>query len=248
MRHLVDTITGSADAGSGFRSLQEAIDTTTPGGKLVFHVFAALALWPTDDSERPHLELQAGEARLLGEGTGEDLLTSARDGLLARGDRERAAEAEACLGLLAFTQGRERSPHLDRALALVADAPQSHSKAVVLKHRMMHLLAAAQNADALQGARETLAMARALQARDIEAGALGVIGAARVSLGDPGGVADLERCVALYEEQGSSAVIEWQGNLAYAFAILGDLRRSSTVRGLPFRRPSASVRPEDCIG
>jgi hypothetical protein len=28
--------------GFGFRSLQEAIDTTTPGGKLVFHVFAAL--------------------------------------------------------------------------------------------------------------------------------------------------------------------------------------------------------------
>ncbi|MFE5479736.1 recombinase family protein [Nocardia sp. NPDC056541] len=27
----------------GFRSLHEAIDTTTPGGRLVFHVFAALA-------------------------------------------------------------------------------------------------------------------------------------------------------------------------------------------------------------
>lgn len=29
--------------GVGFRSLHEAIDTTTPGGRLVFHVFAALA-------------------------------------------------------------------------------------------------------------------------------------------------------------------------------------------------------------
>ena len=43
LRHLVDTVTGLADRGIGFRSLQEAIDTTTPGGKLVFHVFAALA-------------------------------------------------------------------------------------------------------------------------------------------------------------------------------------------------------------
>src|ERR1044071_4934593 len=43
LRHLVDTITGLANRGIGFRSLQEAIDTTTPGGKLVFHVFAALA-------------------------------------------------------------------------------------------------------------------------------------------------------------------------------------------------------------
>ena len=29
--------------GTGFRSLHEALDTTTPGGRLVFHVFAALA-------------------------------------------------------------------------------------------------------------------------------------------------------------------------------------------------------------
>jgi DNA invertase Pin-like site-specific DNA recombinase len=27
----------------GFRSLHEALDTTTPGGRLVFHAFAALA-------------------------------------------------------------------------------------------------------------------------------------------------------------------------------------------------------------
>src|SRR4029450_7694336 len=48
LRHLVDTITELADRGIGFRSLQEAIDTTTPGGKLVFHVFAALAEFERD--------------------------------------------------------------------------------------------------------------------------------------------------------------------------------------------------------
>jgi len=48
LRHLVDTITDLADGGVGFRSLQEAIDTTTPGGKLVFHVFAALAEFERD--------------------------------------------------------------------------------------------------------------------------------------------------------------------------------------------------------
>jgi DNA invertase Pin-like site-specific DNA recombinase len=41
LRHLVDTVTSLADRGVGFRTLQEAIDTTTPGGKLLFHVFAA---------------------------------------------------------------------------------------------------------------------------------------------------------------------------------------------------------------
>ena len=32
------------ERGIGFRSLHEALDTTTPGGRLIFHVFAALAV------------------------------------------------------------------------------------------------------------------------------------------------------------------------------------------------------------
>jgi DNA invertase Pin-like site-specific DNA recombinase len=43
LRHLVETLASLRDRGIGFRSLQESIDTTTGGGKLVFHVFAALA-------------------------------------------------------------------------------------------------------------------------------------------------------------------------------------------------------------
>jgi len=41
--HLIDTVRGLEERGVGFRSLQESIDTTTPGGRLVFHVFASLA-------------------------------------------------------------------------------------------------------------------------------------------------------------------------------------------------------------
>jgi DNA invertase Pin-like site-specific DNA recombinase len=64
LRHLVDTITGLADRGIGFRSLQEAIDTTTPGGKLVFHVFAALAEFERDlIRERTSAGLAAARAR-----------------------------------------------------------------------------------------------------------------------------------------------------------------------------------------
>src|SRR3954453_17698788 len=43
LRHLVETLAALRDRGIGFRSLQESIDTTTSGGKLVFHVFGALA-------------------------------------------------------------------------------------------------------------------------------------------------------------------------------------------------------------
>ena len=38
--HLIGTV---RDLAGGGRSLQEAIDTTTPGGQLVFHIFASLA-------------------------------------------------------------------------------------------------------------------------------------------------------------------------------------------------------------
>ena len=42
--HLIDTVTELHDTGVGFKSLQENIDTTTSGGKLVFHIFGALEL------------------------------------------------------------------------------------------------------------------------------------------------------------------------------------------------------------
>jgi len=41
--HLIETIGDLEARGVGFKSVQENIDTTTPGGRLVFHVFGALA-------------------------------------------------------------------------------------------------------------------------------------------------------------------------------------------------------------
>jgi DNA invertase Pin-like site-specific DNA recombinase len=43
LQDLIGLIAELRRRGIGFRSLHEAIDTTTPGGRLVFHVFAALA-------------------------------------------------------------------------------------------------------------------------------------------------------------------------------------------------------------
>ncbi len=52
------------DKQQGFRSLQEAIDTTTPTGKLFFHIFGALAEFERDViRERTNAGLEAARAR-----------------------------------------------------------------------------------------------------------------------------------------------------------------------------------------
>jgi DNA invertase Pin-like site-specific DNA recombinase len=43
LQDLIAIVSGLRKRGVGFTSLHEALDTTTPGGRLVFHVFAALA-------------------------------------------------------------------------------------------------------------------------------------------------------------------------------------------------------------
>jgi DNA invertase Pin-like site-specific DNA recombinase len=64
LTHLIDTVRALDARGVGFKSLQEHIDTTTSGGKLIFHVFAALAEFERDlIAERTKAGLQAARAR-----------------------------------------------------------------------------------------------------------------------------------------------------------------------------------------
>src|SRR3954462_13243486 len=62
--HLIETIRQLQERGIGFKSLTEQIDTTTSGGKLIFHVFAALAEFERDVlRERTNAGLTAARAR-----------------------------------------------------------------------------------------------------------------------------------------------------------------------------------------
>jgi len=61
---LIKLVSDLSDRGIQFRSLTEAIDTATPGGELVFHIFAALAQMERRLlSERTRAGLAAAKAR-----------------------------------------------------------------------------------------------------------------------------------------------------------------------------------------
>jgi DNA invertase Pin-like site-specific DNA recombinase len=64
LSHLIATLAELAGRGVGFKSLTEQIDTTTPGGKLIFHVLGALAEFERDlIRERTQAGLAAARAR-----------------------------------------------------------------------------------------------------------------------------------------------------------------------------------------
>src|SRR4051794_11224618 len=64
LRNLIELMTELEGQGVGFQSITEAIDTTTPGGKLVFHIFGALAEFERNlIRERTRAGLEAARAR-----------------------------------------------------------------------------------------------------------------------------------------------------------------------------------------
>ena len=64
LKQLIEVAQDLEKRGVGLKSLQEQIDTTTPGGKLVFHVFGALAEFEKDlVRERTNAGLAAARSR-----------------------------------------------------------------------------------------------------------------------------------------------------------------------------------------
>lgn len=61
---LLDIVGTIRECGAGFRSLGEDIDTTTPSGRLIFHVFASIAEFERERIvERTHEGLAAARKR-----------------------------------------------------------------------------------------------------------------------------------------------------------------------------------------
>lgn len=77
IRHLIQEIQDFKERNVGFRSIQEHIDTNTSGGKLFFHIFAAIAEFERDIIvERTKTGLEAARARGKQGGRPKKLTTS----------------------------------------------------------------------------------------------------------------------------------------------------------------------------
>lgn len=64
LKQLIDTVESLEEKEMGFRSLTEAIDTTTAGGTLIFHIFCSLAQFERSIiRERTRAGLDAARAR-----------------------------------------------------------------------------------------------------------------------------------------------------------------------------------------
>jgi DNA invertase Pin-like site-specific DNA recombinase len=62
--HLIEVVTGMGDRSVEFQSIQEAIDTSTPSGRLTFHLMGAMAEFERDlIRERTNAGLAAARAR-----------------------------------------------------------------------------------------------------------------------------------------------------------------------------------------
>ena len=95
--HLITTMTALEERGIGFKSLTENIDTTTSGGKLIFHIFGALAEFERNlIRERTQAGLTAARAR--GERGGRPNNLTARQRTIAQSlyDDTKNSIAEIC--------------------------------------------------------------------------------------------------------------------------------------------------------
>jgi class 3 adenylate cyclase/tetratricopeptide (TPR) repeat protein len=199
-------------------------------GKAARYFAEALELWPASAADRADVVFRLGTARFHTEGAGGELLEEARDGFLADGRLEQAAQAMLLIGELLWMRGDpEAFGTFDEAAALLEGSPVSQTKAHVLSSRARFLTIGDRNEEAIQVGLEALDMADDLGIEDVRAHALDSIGRARTRLGDSRGLADLEASIAIAVATNSLESVRGYANLGNALVDEGALERAFTV-------------------
>jgi class 3 adenylate cyclase/tetratricopeptide (TPR) repeat protein len=194
----------------------------------------ALDVWPADDQERPRLLYARARAfHHAVDASRTELLEEAQAALLARGDRETAAEAGIVLAWAVREARRPRkSIEIGRAAAdLLADAPPSPAKTFVLANlARMLMVVGDRNDEAGVVAREAFAMAEDLGLDELRAHALDTVGFSRVANDDFDGLEDIEASLRLMLEHGSPfELVRVYNNLIFASMTAGRVERAGEL-------------------
>ena len=210
---------------------------------------AALALWPADDPERPYLLLEIGRAVYQAANEAAPEVGEARDRLLSLGDGAAAAEAEFFLASGEWVAGNQEASfeHLDRAVALIGDAPLSASKVQILGYAFWNPVLAGVTTGDLEEGERVLALAQQLGDTTALLDTMISVGSARVYQGDVEvGLAHLRDAVELAERTNNDRISRAWVNLASLLIELGDVRAGAEGhrRGLAAARRFETRGPE----
>ncbi len=198
----------------------------------------ALELWSPDDRDYPRLLLELGSGLFWAQSGGAAELEEAAERLLAAGDVEGAAEAESYLGGVHWLAGaqQEARAHHDRAVALVADLPDTRTTATIRARAWRRRLLANEQPPFDEG-RRLLALAEELGTAEDVFEARIDLGLALIYGGDPAsGIAELEIALDETRRANSHIVTRAYINLASLLGTSGELRRSRELHreGLEF--------------
>jgi class 3 adenylate cyclase/tetratricopeptide (TPR) repeat protein len=191
----------------------------------------ALALWP-DDHERPELQYQLAVAlhRSYDETRQQEALETARDALLAVGNSERAAEAEAYLARVFWERGQHEAvwKHLERAENLVGESVTvSAARVLAFSSRIRGIAKESEKAHRL--AETAYVMATELELDELRAHALTTIGLTKNDLDFGSGVADIERALEIAVAADSPVSATILNNLGVHATFAGDFVRTDEL-------------------
>jgi tetratricopeptide (TPR) repeat protein len=188
----------------------------------------ALELVPEGQEPTPELLLAAGTAFDRAGRVGDEL-ARAVEAFERAGDPERAAEAATLASRHAWhSLTGDADAWLERAAMLVEHRPASRAKALVVAGQARRDALAWSPESGLELAKSAIALAREIEDVKIEADALITFGCARVALGDPGGVENLEGALELVGHRGGVAARAYV-NLGWAYSVIGDLAQAHRV-------------------
>jgi len=216
---------------AAFAALAEASERAAALGS--WNVAADLAAEALALGERPDLKLRLARGRAFGKADIDlRLAEEARDGFLALGDVEGAAETEAFLGWAYWwtSDGDAARKHAEAAVELARDLPTSFAKAFAYARAGRLDGIGGDYARGIDLANEVLAMAEELDSDELRSDALNTRGISKDKLGDLTSIEDLRRAVELADA--SNAVQQMataRNNLASVLGGIGRVRESIAV-------------------